>query len=181
MAKEIVTTAGRASGTAATARAIPKINISIKGWPRKRPITTMTATMASAALDCVEHGGNFANLALHTRGGDDRTAAPIGDGRAAEDHVGPVSETGVPIARKRVGLLVNREGFTGKGCFFGLKIRDFCETGVGRDFVSAVKQNHVAGNEVPCGNRYFLAPRMTVADGAVICLSASMARSARYS
>ena len=49
MASEMVTTAGRASGTTATARAMPKISISMNGWPRNKPKATMTATTAKAA------------------------------------------------------------------------------------------------------------------------------------
>ena len=48
-AREIVTTAGSASGTTATARAIPKITISQNGWPLRIPRTRITATTATAA------------------------------------------------------------------------------------------------------------------------------------
>ena len=43
MASEIVTTAGSASGTTATARAMPKMSISMNGCPRNRPRPTMIA------------------------------------------------------------------------------------------------------------------------------------------
>ena len=42
IASEIVTTAGRASGTTATASAMPNMNMSITGRPRARPTTTTT-------------------------------------------------------------------------------------------------------------------------------------------
>jgi hypothetical protein len=45
----MVTTAGSASGTTATASATPKMNISMKGWPRKRPRATMMMTTTTAA------------------------------------------------------------------------------------------------------------------------------------
>ena len=53
MASEIVTTAGSASGTTATASAIPNMNISSAGRPRARPITTTSATTMRAAFASV--------------------------------------------------------------------------------------------------------------------------------
>ena len=53
IASEIVTTAGSASGTAATASAMPNRNISMTGRPRARPMTMTSATTASAALPSV--------------------------------------------------------------------------------------------------------------------------------
>ncbi len=53
IASEIVTTAGSASGTAATPRAMPKMNISMNGWPRSSPRPTMMATTTSVALASV--------------------------------------------------------------------------------------------------------------------------------
>ena len=47
-ASEMVTTAGSASGTTATASATPKISISMKGWPRNRPRATMMMTSTNA-------------------------------------------------------------------------------------------------------------------------------------
>jgi hypothetical protein len=46
---EIVVTAGRASGTTATASAVPNRSISRKGWPRNSPRATTTSTTTSAA------------------------------------------------------------------------------------------------------------------------------------
>ena len=48
-ASEMVTTAGSASGTTATASAMPNRIISSSGWPRKRPIPTMTRITTPAA------------------------------------------------------------------------------------------------------------------------------------
>ena len=42
IASEIVTTAGKASGTTATASAIPKMSISMSDCPRSGPVTTMS-------------------------------------------------------------------------------------------------------------------------------------------
>ena len=49
MAREIVTTAGSASGTTATASAIPKITISTTGRPRRSPRPTTSRTTTNAA------------------------------------------------------------------------------------------------------------------------------------
>jgi len=46
--REIVTTAGSASGTTATARAIPKIKISRKGWPLRAQATIKRTTIIPA-------------------------------------------------------------------------------------------------------------------------------------
>ena len=53
IASEIVTTAGSASGTTATARAMPNMNIWITGRPRSRPMATTSPTTTNAALPSV--------------------------------------------------------------------------------------------------------------------------------
>ena len=50
MARAPVTTAGRASGTAATARLTPQRNISRSSWPLKIPRAETTATTASEPI-----------------------------------------------------------------------------------------------------------------------------------
>jgi hypothetical protein len=50
MASEMVTTAGRASGTTATASATPKMNISSIGSPRSTPSPAMSTTTTPAAM-----------------------------------------------------------------------------------------------------------------------------------
>ena len=49
IAREMVTTAGSASGTTATARAMPKTSMSIAGRPRTSPTATTSVTTSSAA------------------------------------------------------------------------------------------------------------------------------------
>ena len=106
----MVTTAGSASGTTATASATPKMSISTKGWPRNSPRATMTRTTTNAArasalptrsrFSCkgvlpvstvFEHPRDLAELGLHARGDDQRAAAPVGHGRARVGHVLPVA------------------------------------------------------------------------------------------
>ncbi len=48
-ARAMVMTAGRPSGTAATARLIAVNSMMSSGWPRQSPATNTTATMRSAA------------------------------------------------------------------------------------------------------------------------------------
>ena len=112
-----VTTAGRPSGTAATASATPRMSTSkIAEKPRTSSTrmivaiitTAMTTTMIAEQLaDAVElllqrrglvrrflqHAGDAAHLGLHPRRRDHRAPAAVSRRRAAEDHVVAVAES----------------------------------------------------------------------------------------
>ena len=112
-----VTTAGRPSGTAATASATPRMSTSkIAEKPRTSStrmivaiITTAmtTTTIAEQLADPVEfllqrrgfvrrllqHAGDAPHLGLHPGRRDHRATAPVGRRRAAEDHVVTVAES----------------------------------------------------------------------------------------
>ena len=94
-ASEIVTTAGSASGTTATASAMPKISISKNGWPRTRPSShdqrddhqggagqdvahpvEVLLQGRAPALHGLQQARDLAELGLHAGGDDDRRPRP---------------------------------------------------------------------------------------------------------
>ena len=111
MASEMVTTAGSASGTTATASAMPNMNISITGRPRSRPMATTSddhrerrlAQRGAQAIEVVlqrrpcdldrfHHAGDLPELRRHAGGDDQALPAAVHDQRARVAQVPPVAQ-----------------------------------------------------------------------------------------
>src|SRR6185295_16541611 len=81
-----VTTAGSPSGTAATARATPRINTSKIA---DRPLTFSTSRIVTIIA---EHPGDARRFGLHPRSHDDRPSATVRRSGPAEHHVVPIAQ-----------------------------------------------------------------------------------------
>ena len=144
IASEMVTTAGKASGTTATARAMPKMSISMKGCPRTNPKRDDDGNHHKAALcqgraDLIqillERGlARFQLSAAVGRSCQTRSAcrwrqrpplpAPVGGGRAGIDHVLAVANWQV-VAGKGGSQLFDRKRFARQRGFLHLQIDRF--------------------------------------------------------
>ena len=200
MASEMVTTAGSASGTTATARAMPKMSISMNGCPRSRPsghddrhdhqrgarqhpadLVEVLLQRRPARLDVLEHLGDLAELGLHARWPRRRR----GRGRRSRRSRRRPCSCGRPAPARRPAI--------GSVCFStGTDSPVSAASSICR--LTASTSRASAGTRSPARRRItspgtssragisISSPsRSTVAVGAAISRSASMARSARYS
>ena len=85
-------------------------------------------------------------LGLHSRGGDDGAAVPVGSRRSAEDHVVPVAQTG------RLGdqgqFLRDRQALSGERRLGGLQRRDLDQPRIGGNRVALLDDDNIAGHEL---------------------------------
>ena len=180
-ASEMVTTAGRPSGMAATARLTAMRNISSGSSPRSRPVTKTRAQMAMAATasqrpssprrrcsgvvwsaTLLEELGDAADGRAHAGRHDDAAGAPGGHGRAAEGHVEHVARRGGLHVRQGGGDLGDGLRFTGQGRLVDAQRGRLHETQVGGDDVALLEEEDVARHDIPGGHEL----RLVVPDDA---------------
>ena len=167
-ARAMVTTAGRPSGTAATAMLMAVSSINCQSSPRSRPSTKTTATMTSAATasplpNCSSrrcrgrlalHGldqlGDAAQLGVHARGGDGCHAAAVGDHRAHIDHIPPVAHGAGPEVRsaRAPGVFFHRLRLAGQGGFLDAQVDRLQQAAVGGHQRAGLQQHHVARHQL---------------------------------
>ena len=166
IASATVTTAGSASGMAATARLTAVRNMSTTGSPRSSPATKTMAQIAErrdreplaevreAALQRrlalgrrLDERRDAAQFGRHARGHDDAATAPVGDHRALVGHVGAVAQRGI-AGPERQHLLVHGEGLAGQRGLLHLEARGLDEAQVGGHDVPGLQQHQVAGHQV---------------------------------
>ena len=165
-----VTTAGRPSGTAATASATPRMSTSKMA---EKPAHILDEDdrrdhhdgdddddQPEQLADTVEfllqrrglvrrllqHAGDAPHLGLHPGRRDDRAPAPIGRRRAAEDHVVTVAEP--RLFRDRSDILRHRQAFARERRFCRLQRGGLDQPRVGRNGVAFFDENDVAGHEL---------------------------------
>ena len=194
----MVTTAGRASGTTATASATPKMNISTRGWPRRTPSATTRATTTRAALASEPPARSSPSCR-----GVRRTSTPsIMPAMRPISVAGPVATT-TPPPRPYVTAVPAKAMFrrSPRAVSSGRALTSFS---TGNDSpvsaassacrLTASKSRRSAGTRSPeassttspgtrsrAGTSTSSPPRTAVAVGAAMRWSASSARSARYS
>ena len=171
----MVTTAGSASGTTATASAIPKITISQSGWPRTRPRTTISATTARAArarmwptrsrfccsgvrrlsTRCSRRAiaPNSVPIPVATT---DRRSAAIADGRAGVDHVVAIAHGQIRVGEDMGGLL-RRQRLSGQGRFLDLEVDGLDHPRVSGHPGARFEENDVARHQRARGDILLLA------------------------
>ena len=199
MAREIVTTAGRASGTTATARAIPKMNISSRGWPRSTAedddhhhhrqrslgeyapdFIQVDLQRCLAGLDGFEQLGDFAELRAHAGGDNHGAAAPVGDGGARMNHVAPVAHRQVILRDRSLCFSTGTDSPVSAASSARRFMATITRASAGT-FLPVCKITMSPGTRSRAGISVSLPSRITVALGAAIWRNASIARSARYS
>ena len=189
-----VTTAGRPSGTAATASATPRMSTSKKrGAPRTcstriivddhddgdgdhREAENLAGAIEFPLQRCrfvrglLQKSGNAAHFGAHPGCGHNRPAVAVGRGGAAENHVVPIAERHVLVDRR--GVLGDRQALAGQSGFGGLKRGRLDQAGVGGNGVPFVNQEDVAGHDLGGGD----APPVPAPNHG--CSAADIARSA---
>ena len=184
IASEIVTTAGRASGTTATASAMPNMNISITGRPRARPIATTSATTASAALPSVAPRRSRFVLerrpagldGLHQPGDRDRTrstcrcddyglAAAVGDQRPGVQLMFLRSPSGSLAIVEAGDCLLDRRRFAGERGFVDGEVDGLRHTRVGGNAIAGAQQHDVSRHQLPRRHDRFVRVAKHARDG----------------
>ena len=177
-----VTTAGRPSGTAATASATPRMSTSNSAaaaahvfddddrddhddGDRDDDEAEQLAGTIELPLQrrrlvgrLLQQPGNATHLGAHAGRGHDRLAVPVGRRRAAEDHVVPIAERHFVGNRRRV--LRDRQALARQCGFGGLQRGRFDQPRIGRNRVAFLDEDDVAGNDLGGGN----APPLAVAN-----------------
>ena len=200
-----VTTAGKPSGTAATASATPRINTSKNRGSAAHVLDEDDRRDHDDGDDDddeAQHLAGAIELPLQRRGFVGRllqagpamrpisvripvavttaVAVPVGGGRAAEDHVVAIAER--HLLGDRRGVLGDRQALAGQRGLGRLERGRFDQPRVGRNGVAFLDEHDVAGHDLRGGNLFGARrPRMTVASAADIARRAATAASARDS
>ncbi len=165
----MVTTAGRPSGMAATARLTEMRNISWGSSPRRRPLAKTSPQMRSAAdgqplaqlaeallercglvLALLQQLGDAADGRAHAGGNDDAAGATGGHGGAAEGHVELVRRGRRVDVRQGGGDLGDRLRLARQGRLVDTQRRRLDEAQVGRHDVALLEEHDVAGDDLAC-------------------------------
>ncbi len=174
IASEIVTTAGSASGTTATASAMPNMNISSAGRPRseaddhderdhdERGLRERRAQSIEVllqrgptGLDRLHHLSDAAELGGHPGGDDDRVAAAVDDERPGVGHVLAIAERQARIVEAGDGLL-NGGRLPGERRLVNREVDGVGDAGVSGDSVTGAQQHDVSRHEIAGRDGRFL-------------------------
>ena len=164
-ASEMVTTAGRASGIAATASEMAVKTMRSGSSPLRTPMPKTARAdkqdryaeflsergeaflqRGSDLFALLQERGYAAELGAGAGGGDDPRASAVDDGGAAVRHVLAVAERQV-FFMQGPGVLLDRGGLTGEGGLFALELRRLDEAQVSRHDVACLEEHDIPGNE----------------------------------
>ena len=168
-ASAMVTTAGRPSGTTATAMLMAVMNISSQSSPSATPTTKMTTTSAAATiarlrpnwfrrrcsgvcvvLDALDQLGHVPELGAHPGGHHRHLPAAVGDRGAHEGHVDLVAQRGRRAAGRREGRrgLLHRLRLPGQDRFLDAQIGGLDQASIRGHQVAGLQQHDVSRDKV---------------------------------
>ena len=175
IASEIVTTAGSASGTTATASAMPNMNMSMSGKPRResddhhdrhhherRLAERRTETIEvllqrrAAGVDALHHPGDLPELGRHAGRDHEGPAASVGGDRAGIHHVAPIADRQRRLAEGGRRFF-DRHRFAGERGLVDREIDRLQHTRVGRHAIAHADDDHVSRHQLARGDDHFLA------------------------
>ena len=131
-------------------------------------------------IGLLQERSDFAEFGRHAGGDHHPARVAVGDHRTLIRHVLAVAEGRCSIG-DGIDRLFDRNRLAGEGRFIHPQVRGVEESEIGRDDVPGLEQTTSPGTNAEAGSDAMPPSRRTVAVGAAMAFSASMARSARYS